>query len=393
MMKIAYFTESLPPLTDGVSRTLTQLKETLDSEHIDYRFYSPFCPADADWACRVYKLLSIPFPLYPDYRISLPSFHDLRDSLERFQPDLVHICSPFLSGLAAYEFAARHEIPVVNSFHTRFISYLKYYGYGWLEQYGWRYLRWYYNRGDMCFVPSLTTIRELDGKGFENLTLWARGIDTSQFSPAYCDISQKRRWSPDGKPTAVFVGRLVAEKDIDILLESHSILKQRNIDYTLVMVGEGPLREKINRTMPDIILTGHLEGDRLSRAYASADFFVFPSTTESFGNVIQEAGASGLPAVAAAEGGVRDLILDGETGFLAKPKDALDFANKMEELIKDDSLRNYLAAKAYDTATQKSWNIINRGLIENYRKVIEKRKCGSADIESDVDVFTVNRHS
>jgi glycosyltransferase involved in cell wall biosynthesis len=303
--------------------------------------------------------------------LSLPPFHDLAYSLDKYRPDLIHNCSPFLSGLAAYRFGRERNIPVVNSFHTRFISYLKYYRQGWLEPYGWRYLRWFYNRGDMSFVPSPTTIRELREKGFVKLTLWARGIDMDMFSPRFADRALKEKWSPGGAPVAIFVGRLVAEKDIEILMEAHQILMKRNVDYRLVMVGGGPLKQKIEKSMPEVILPGHLEGEALSRAYASADLFVFPSTTESFGNVIQEAAASGLPAVGAAEGGVKDLIRDGETGFLARPKDAADFANKMEELLGNDPLRYSFAAEALETAAGKSWDNINRGLIDNYRKIIE----------------------
>lgn len=373
-MRIAYFTESLPPLTDGVSRTLSYLKKTLEKENIEYKFYSPFRPIENNWNSKVYKIISAPFPLYTRYRISLPSFHDLAYSLDKFDPDIIHVCSPFLSGLAAFRFGRERNIPVVNSFHTRFISYLKYYGHGWLEPYGWRYLRWFYNRGDMSFVPSMTTIRELREKGFGNLTLWARGIDIDMFSPRFADRSLKLRWSPDGKPVAIFVGRLVAEKDIEILIEAHHILVKRNVEYQLVMIGGGPLKQKIEKSIPDAILTGHLEGEKLSRAYASADLFVFPSTTESFGNVIQEAAASGIPAVGAAEGGVKDLIRDGETGFLARPKDALDFADKMERLLVNDSLRNSFAVEAFETASHKSWDNINRGLINDYGQVIEAQK-------------------
>ena len=373
-MRIAYFTESLPPLTDGVSRTLTYLKRTLDNQNIDYMFYSPFRSRDADWRGKTYKMISTPFPLYTRYRVSLPSFHDLSDSLSKFKPDLIHICSPFLSGLAAYRLGRERNIPVVNSFHTRFISYLEYYGHRWLESFGWRYLRWFYNRGARCFVPSDTTARELRGRGFQNLELWARGVDLDTFSPRFADRTLKQRWSPDGSPVALFVGRLVAEKDIDILLEAHRILKSRNVEYHLVMVGEGPLRQRIERAAPDIVMPGHLEGEDLSRSFASADLFVFPSTTESFGNVILEAASSGIPAVGASEGGVRDLIRDGETGFLAAPKDANDFANKMEQLIINDSLRNSLAAEAFEMAAAKSWDEVNRGLIENYTRIMDSYK-------------------
>ena len=169
IMKVAFFTESLPPLTDGVSRTLLYLKQTLDSEGIDHRFYSPFYPNDSGWNNHVFRLISIPFPLYTRYKMSLPVFHDLENDLVDFEPDIIHICSPFFSGLAAYNFGEKHGIPVVNSFHTRFVSYMKYYRSGQFEGLAWKYLRWFYNRGIACFAPSHSTMHELNGFGFKNL--------------------------------------------------------------------------------------------------------------------------------------------------------------------------------------------------------------------------------
>jgi glycosyltransferase involved in cell wall biosynthesis len=373
-MRVAYFTESLPPLVDGVSHTLTYLQKSLEAEKIDYMFFSPFLPSDEHWAGKVMQILSVPFPLYAKYRISLPAFHDLRSSLEKFAPDMIHICSPFFLGLFAYRYAAETGIPVVNSFHTRFVSYLKYYGFEWFEPYGWRYLRWFYNRGNICFVPSRATIRELGCRGFSNLTLWERGIDTGRFSPAFADRSLKTRWSPDGDPVALFTGRLVKEKDVETLLKAHRILLDRKVTYKLVFVGDGPMRGQIEREAPDAFLAGHLGGDQLSRAYASADIFVFPSTTESFGNVVLEAAASGLPVIGASEGGVRNLIRDGETGFLTTPHDAGDLAHKMERLLTNGSLRNSMAAGALEFASQKNWSQINHGLFENYEALLSKQK-------------------
>lgn len=373
-MKVAYFTESLPPLVDGVSHTLSYLQKSLEGEKIDYMFFSPFLPTDENWADKVMHVLSVPFPLYTKYRVALPAFHDLRNSLEKFAPDIIHICSPFFLGFSAYRYAAETGIPAVNSFHTRFVSYLKYYGFEWFEPYGWRYMRWFYNRGDMCFVPSEATIKELGARGFSNLTLWERGIDPGRFSPAFADRHLKNHWSPEGDPVALFTGRLVKEKDVETLLQAHRILRKRKVSYKLVFVGDGPMRGQIEKEAPDAILAGHLQGDQLSRAYASADIFVFPSTTESFGNVVLEAAASGLPIIGASEGGVGDLIRDGENGFLTIPCNPEDFALKMEMLLTNESSRNAMAAGALEFAAQKNWSRINQRLFKNYEMLIEKRK-------------------
>ena len=373
-MKVAYFTESLPPLVDGVSHTLSYLQKSLEAEKIDYMFFSPFLPTDENWAGKVEHILSVPFPLYTKYRVSLPAFHDLRNSLAQFAPDIIHICSPFFLGFFAYRYAAEAGIPAVNSFHTRFVSYLKYYGFGWFEPYGWRFLKWFYNRGDSCFVPSEATIKELGARGFSNLTLWERGIDSGRFSPAFANRNLKDHWSPAGDPVALFTGRLVKEKDVETLLKAHRILLQRKVAYKLVFVGDGPMREQIEREAPDALLAGHLQGDQLSRAYASADIFVFPSTTESFGNVVLEAAATGLPVIGASEGGVGDLIRDGETGFLTIPRNHEDFALKMETLLTNESLRNEMAAGALEFALQKSWSQINHRLFQSYEMLIENHK-------------------
>lgn len=372
-MRITYFTESLPPLVDGVSHTLGYLQKSLESHNIDYRFHSPFLPTGNSWDGRAAQLLSVPFPLYTKYRVCLPAFHDLRGSLDKFKPDLVHICSPFFLGIFAQRYARERKIPVANSFHTRFVSYLKYYGFGWFEKYGWRYLRWFYDKGDICLAPSQVTIGELRSKGFNNLELWSRGMDLKRFSPQYADRGLKLKWSPREKPIALFVGRLVKEKDVEIILKANIILRQKDVEYQLVFVGDGPMRRQIEKEAPDAVLAGHLDGDDLSRAYASSDIFVFPSTTESFGNVVLEAAASGLPVIGSSEGGVGELIQNGETGYLTAPGNEREFAAKMEELIKNDALRNSMSAAAIEFASKRSWDHINSRLFETYRALIAEK--------------------
>jgi glycosyltransferase involved in cell wall biosynthesis len=378
-MKIAYFTESLPPLTDGVSHTLSYLKKTLTAENCDFLFFSPFRPDSDGWRDRVVKITSLPFPLYARYKFSLPAFHDLKPILDAFRPEIIHVCSPFFLGMAAYNYGHANQIPVVNSYHTRFVSYLKYYGLGWFESHGWRYLRWFYNQAARNFVPSRATISELESEGFRNLVLWERGIDTARFSYVWADKNLRDRWSPEGKPIALYVGRLVKEKDIHVLIKAYQILKDRKAAIKLVIVGDGPLKGEIARVIPDAILAGFLSGDELSRAYASADIFVFPSTTESFGNVVLEAAASGLPAVVAAEGGVMDTIRDGETGFLSRPGDPIDFAAKVESLLNDTVLRHSMSSKALEYALTKSWRQVNLRLLQSYEEIIESSKVHSAE--------------
>jgi phosphatidylinositol alpha 1,6-mannosyltransferase len=392
-MKIAYFTEVLPPFIDGVTHTLSHLKTSLTEEGHDYIFLSPVVPQYDGWRGKVVEVISVPFPLYPKYRMGLPAFHDIQTTLDKFQPDIVHIVSPFFMGMAAYNYAKKRGIPAVNSYHTRFVSYLKYYGFAKIEWFGWEYLRWFYNKADRTFVPSTATINELEGQGFKRLALWQRGIDTSNFSPLYSDRGLHEKWSPNGCPVALYVGRLVREKDIETLIKAYRILEARGVEFKLVFVGSGPLKEELAKTLPEAIMAGFMKGEDLSRAYASADIFVFPSTTESFGNVVLEAQASGLPSVVAAEGGVMELVTDGETGFLSKPQDALDLASKMELLLTNEILRHSLSIKAQEYASLKSWKEVNRALFRGYEELIYNRVPeNNKNISHDSDKSISNIH-
>ncbi len=369
-MRIAYFTETLPPFIDGVTHTLSYLKKSLSDEGHEFIFLSPIVPGIDGWVGKVSQVISVPVPVYTKYRMGLPAFHDIKATLDKFKPDIVHIVSPFFMGMAAYNYARERSIPAVNSYHTRFVSYLKYYRLGGMEPFGWFYLRSFYNRGARTFVPSVATMNELERHGFQKLALWQRGIDTNRFSPMFADRRLYDRWSPDGSPIALFAGRLVREKDIETLIKAHRILKERKIDYKLVFVGAGPLKEELSRELPDAIMAGFLTGEDLSRAYATADIFVFPSTTESFGNVVLEAEASGLPCVVAADGGVMDLVEDGVTGFLTRPKDAEDLASQMEKLLTNEILRNSLSGKAHRYASQQNWAKVNNALFRGYEEVL-----------------------
>jgi phosphatidylinositol alpha 1,6-mannosyltransferase len=218
----------------------------------------------------------------------------------------------------------------------------------------------------------------LKSHGFERLALWQRGIDTKSFSPLFADASLHKKWSPDGGPIALYTGRLVKEKDIETLIKAFGILKEKEIDFKLVFVGDGPLRNELARILPEAILAGFMRGEELARAYASADIFVFPSTTESFGNVVLEAAASGLPCVVAAEGGVMDLVQDGETGFQTIPKDAEDLASKMGLLLTNEFLRNSLSVKAQEYASRRSWREVNRALFRGYEELIADGKSNNS---------------
>jgi glycosyltransferase involved in cell wall biosynthesis len=366
--RIAYFTEGLLPWIDGVSRTLGQLFDTLETRHRDFRVYAPIAGSDQYvWGARVRKLPSVPFPLYRDYRVSLPDHADLEADLDCFEPDLVHVCSPTLAGAWAQSYARARRIPVVASFHTNFPAYFPYYRAGYLSGLAWRGLRWFHNRCQATFAPAASVIRELEYRGIENVRLWSPGIDCSLYTPAARDRQLRAQLGADDKrPVLLLVSRLVKEKDLLDLVEMDRILRRKGLDYRFVVVGDGPLRKRLERGLPEAHFAGLRSGFDLARWYASADLFVFPSTTETFGNVVQEAMASGLASVVVDRGGPACVIEPGVSGLVARAKEPADLAEKVAALLRDPGRRRAMGEQGRQLALTRSWQEVNAGLLREY---------------------------
>jgi phosphatidylinositol alpha 1,6-mannosyltransferase len=375
-MKVVYFTESLLPHVDGVSRTLAQLFGFLEKQGVDFRVCSPFVPGpEVSWSRRVRAVPYVRFPLYPDYRVTLPRLGRIARELDAWKPDLVHLVSPTPMASRAQAWARARGIPVVSSFHTHFVSYFRYYGVPWAEGFGWRMLRRFYEKCECVYAPSESIIAELAEHGITNTELWSRGIDLARFSPDHRDAGLRAMAGADeNTPVLLMVSRLVKEKDMADLVEMDRILRQRGNSYRLVLVGDGPMRGELQAVLPDAYFAGHQSGEALARWYASGDVFVFPSTTETFGNVVLEAQASGLPTVVVDRGGPPDLVQPGETGFIARGNDPADLAASVEGLLRDATERARMGRQARDAARERDWSAINGRLTESYRRVIDRHR-------------------
>jgi phosphatidylinositol alpha 1,6-mannosyltransferase len=371
-MRIVYFTESLLPLVDGVSLTLSHLFNALHADDVDFRVYAPFVPDETiAWSGRVRQVRSVAFPLYRDYRISVPFGHGLAEELDAFAPDLIHVASPTPLAMWAQSYGAERNIPVVATFHTNFVAYFRHYGVPKLEGVGWSVLQWFYARCAATFAPSGSMIEELREHGVPNVRLWSRGIDVTRFSPERRSeqLRDELGVSRD-RPLLLLVSRLVREKDLDDLVAMDRLLRQDGVRFRLALVGDGPMRAELEAALPDAHFAGHQSGVDLARWYASADVFVFPSTTETFGNVVLESLASGVPAVVVDRGGPRDLVEDGSTGLIARASDPADFAAQVRTLIDKPDLRERMAAAARTAALGRDWTAINRRLVGEYGEII-----------------------
>ncbi|MEQ9363737.1 MAG: glycosyltransferase family 1 protein, partial [Leptospirales bacterium] len=288
-MKIAYFTETFLPKVDGVVNTLCNLLEYLPERGHESLLFAPAGGPDRFARTRVMQMPGTPFPLYPEIKLVSP-FTDVTEELYKYRPDVVHLLHPIALGFAGLRAAKALGIPVVMSYHTDLVAYARYFGFAALSQMVMRVERWIHNQADLNLCPSGPTLRELDGHGFERLKVWTRGVNTDLFSPARRDPLTRSRLSAGdskNKPLLLYVGRVSHEKRVHWLRG----LLDRVPGVRLAIVGDGPARGEMERLFADTptVFTGVLRGEELARAYASADAFVFPSASETLGNVVLEA--------------------------------------------------------------------------------------------------------
>jgi len=373
-MRVAYFSDSLPPVADGVTRALGRLVETLSSENVDFRLFAAQRPdTSLSWRERVHRVPAIPVPLYPAYRIGLPILRGVEAALKEFKPDLVHVVSPTPLGLFGVERARRLGIPVVGSFHSDWVAYLRFYGLGRLERQAWRYTRWFYNRCAATFAPSVSMAARLRDNGVERVAVWERGVDPHHFSPALRSEALRERAGAESRPLLLYVGRLARQKNLWDLADAVALLRQRlgPDAFRVAVVGAGPEERELRARMPHAHFAGFQQNGALARWYASADLFVFPSTTETFGNVVLEAFASGVPAIGANACGTRDLVEHGVNGLLAQPNDPSDLARQIQSLLEDPTRLSRMGDAAELTALRYRWPDVNRRLIASYRRLLE----------------------
>ena len=379
-LRLAIFTDTYPPQVNGVARTLARLAQAIEQRGGAVRIVTiadPGASSDADPDAapdsRVERWPSIPFWAYPQLRIAAPSRQRALDLIDQWKPNLVHVATEFGVGLAGLFAAEEAGVPVVTSYHTHFKAYLEFYNLSALGPVAWPYLRWFHNRGRRTFAPSGIVARELKQMGFENMRVWSRGVDGSRFSPSFRSEAMRAHLgvTRPGQVVVSYVGRLAREKDLIVLMRAMHAMRERAGDRVVVaIVGDGPAEAECRAAAPaGTVFTGKLTGRELAVAYASADIFAFPSITETFGNVVLEAMASGLAVVAPDIGATTEYATP-ETAVQFRAKDAESFAGQLLRLVDDAALRARIAASGLAFARATTWDSIFDRLVRDYRDVV-----------------------
>ncbi|WP_243291154.1 glycosyltransferase family 1 protein [Bacillus sp. FJAT-47783] len=375
-MKVAIFTDTFYPDVNGVARTLKRFTDHLEKRGHEYRVFAPESTNDHLFSNNIRRFTSLPFFLYPECRLALPNMLQIKAELIRFQPDLIHIATPFNVGLCGLHYAKKLNIPLVGSYHTDFDQYLEYYDLQLFSKLLWKYMHWFHRPFEKIFVPSHFTMEQLTKHGFTNLHIWARGVDCQMFHPYFDKLEIRTKYNLKEKYILSYVGRIAPEKDIETLITIANNLPEhvkQNVHW--LIVGEGPSLEEMKQKAPtNSTFTGFLKGEELAKVYATSDLFVFPSPTETFGNVVLEAMASGTPTIGANSGGVKNIIQHYKTGSLCEMKQANQFIEEIAYLLSNDSKRIEMGHEARSYALSQTWDSILDGLINEYKTVINYKK-------------------
>ncbi|MBS0311067.1 MAG: glycosyltransferase family 1 protein [Proteobacteria bacterium] len=370
-LRIAVVTETYPPEVNGVAMTLGRLVNGLQVRNHQVQLIRPRQHSDDQpqptATLSEHLQRGIALPRYEGLKMGLPAKAALTRLWTRQRPDVVQIATEGPLGWSALAAANKLRLPVASDFHTNFHSYSSHYGFGLLRRAIVAYLRKFHNKAAVTLVPTEGIRRELLAHGYDNIEIIGRGVDTQLFHPGRRDAALRAQWGVGENETAVlYVGRLAAEKNLSLVFSAFDAMHQAHPATRLVLVGDGPERAGWQAKRPDAIFCGTQVGETLAAHYASGDVFLFPSLTETWGNVTIEAMASGLAVVAYDCAAAEEIILHGENGLKVAPEDQAAFIAQAASLAPDVARQRRLGTAAAARAAQLSWDAI----IDSFERVL-----------------------
>ena len=362
-LRIAVVTETWPPEVNGVAMTLAKLVQGLSHRNHDVQLIRPRQTKTdspmSDASLEEVLMRGMPIPRYPELKLGLPSKKTLVKTWTLRRPDVVHIATEGPLGWSALQAAKVLKLPVTSDFRTNFQSYSKHYGVGWLRKPIVAYLRKFHNATACTMVPTRELMRTLSQNGFANLKVVSRGVDTKLFNISKRDTSLRSSWgATDDTKVLISVGRMAPEKNLDQVLKTYEALKSTGQAFKLVMVGDGPLKDQFQKRYPEIIFPGMLTQSNLAAYYASSDLFIFPSQTETFGNVTLEALASGIPVLAFDCAAARDWVQTGVNGWLVAENNPEGFAAQAVTIFNSKDLLDQITQSTRQQVVHLDWDQI-----------------------------------
>lgn len=362
-MKLALVTETFPPEINGVAMTFGIIARELGRRGHTLRVYRPRrddLPAgESHPEYAEIPLPGMPIPRYPLLRLGLPAYRRLRREWTQDRPDLVHVATEGPLGASAITVARSLDVPVTSSFHTNFHAYTRHYGFSWFGRLVLAWLRRVHNRTRRTFAPTTELVQELAAGGFENCALLSRGVDTWQFHPARRAEGLRRKWGADAAdPVVIHAGRMAAEKNYELLLRAFAAMSRANPRCRFVLVGDGPLRARLQRENPAYVFTGFISRGDLAQHFASADIYIHASLTETFGNVLTEAMASGLAVAGFDYAAAQQFVRHGVNGLAVPCAEPAALIEAAVLLATDEFLRAQLRPAARLAVEAQSWESV-----------------------------------
>ena len=362
-VKLALITETFPPEVNGVAMTFGVIARELGRRGHTVTVYRPsrsdLPPASEHPEYHVTALPGLPIPGYPLLRLGWPAGATLRRLWRAERPDLVHVATEGPLGASAVSAARALGIPVTSSFHTNFHTYTSAYGFGIFRQVTLAWLRYVHNRTRRTFAPTPELCAELTQLGFRDMTVLSRGVDTAQFNPGQRADALRHSWGagPDD-PVVLHVGRIAAEKNYELLFRCFDAMRQANPRCRFVLAGDGPLKARLMREHPECHFAGFFSRAEIGRYYASADVYIHASLSETFGNVLTEAMASGLAVAGFDYAAARKFVSDGDTGLSVPCDQPEALINASVRLATEADLRARLRLAARAIVEPQSWSTV-----------------------------------
>jgi len=363
LSRITLVTETFAPEVNGVANTLNHLVQGMLQRGIEVQVIRPRQFAGdnhrIDDQLHTVTLPGLPIPGYQGLKFGLPLKGRISQAIADFQPQAIYVATEGPMGWAAVKAATQLGIPVLSGFHTNFHQYIQHYRLGWLEQLAYRYLRYFHNLTSGTLVPTRIQRDELEQQGFHNVRVLSRGVDSQLFAPHKRRDELRKQWGvKEDDLVLLYVGRIAGEKNMPLALATYQQLLNTDERVQLVLVGDGPELERIQAQFPRVICCGMQRGEVLASHYASGDVFLFPSKTDTFGNVVTEAMASGLAVVSFDYAAGHEHIHSGENGMLAAFADDQEFIRQAGTLLDSPNLLRRLRHNARQTAESIAWSSI-----------------------------------